>query len=278
MAPSAVVSTAPKQHERHLKHRIGASMRSAPAAAHNGVYTPSSALPANFRYRRVMLKLSGEALEGSHAFGIDPAVLRTVAQEVAVAAKHGVQVAIVVGGGNFFRGAARWEGLERVAADHVGMLATVMNAVTLQSAIENEGVEVRVQTAIEMREVAEPYIRRRAMRHLERGRVVIFGAGTGNPFFTTDSAAALRAAEVGAEVYLKATQVDGVYDSDPRQNPAARRYTHISYRKCVVDDIKARILRTVTGVAGNLDDRAWLWRMRSMPSRFALHHVMVAPS
>ena len=120
------------------------------------------------------------------------------------------------------------------------MLATVMNALTLQNALENEGIDVRVQTAIEMREVAEPYIRRRAIRHLERGRVVIFGAGTGNPFFTTDTAAALRAAEIGAEVYLKATQVDGIYDSDPRLNPGARRYSHISYRKCVVDDIKVR--------------------------------------
>ena len=198
-----------------------------------------------------MLKLSGEALEGKLDFGIDPLVLRTVAKEVAIAARQGVEIAIVVGGGNFFRGVNRWKGLERTTADYVGMLATVMNAITLQNAIEQEGLEVRVQTAIEMREVAEPYIRRRAIRHLERGRVVIFGAGTGNPFFTTDTAAALRAAEIGAEVYLKATQVDGIYDCDPRQNPSARKYTHISYRKCVMDDIKVRF--------GQLTDRQCLW-------------------
>lgn len=192
-----------------------------------------------------MLKLSGEALEGDLEFGIDPAVLRKVAQEVATASRLGVQIAIVVGGGNFFRGVNRWDALERTTADHVGMLATVMNAIALQSAIEHAGVEVRVQTAIEMREVAEPYIRRRAIRHLERGRVVIFGAGTGNPFFTTDTAAALRAAEIGADVYLKATQVDGVYDCDPRKNPEARRYSHISYRKCVWDDLKVCSPRSV---------------------------------
>ena len=181
------------------------SRRSCRAATWKGhddagpAYVPVSA-PDGFKYTRVMLKLSGEALEGTQGFGIDPAVLRAVAREVAEAARRGVQVAIVVGGGNFFRGVNRWEGLERTAADSVGMLATVMNAITLQSALEHEGVETRVQTAIEMREVAEPFIRRRAIRHLERGRVVIFGGGTGNPFFTTDTAAALRAAEIGAQV------------------------------------------------------------------------------
>eukprot|EP00892_Ulva_mutabilis_P008469 jgi/Ulvmu1/5995/UM026_0119.1 len=195
-------------------------------------------LPPGFKYKRVMLKISGEALEGEHEFGIDPLVLKRISKEVAEASKVGVEIAIVVGGGNFFRGVNRWDGLDRPTADYVGMLATVMNAITLQSALESEGVEVRVQTAIEMREVAEPYIRRRAVRHLERGRVVIFGGGTGNPFFTTDTASALRAAEIGAEVYLKATQVDGIYDSDPHKNPTAKRYSHLSYRKCVVDDLK----------------------------------------
>lgn len=186
-----------------------AGHRSCEAAAWKGYDDASPVHPRvtasqDLKYRRVMLKLSGEALEGQHGFGIDPNVLRTVAKEVAMAAAQGVQIAIVVGGGNFFRGVNRWDGLERTTADYVGMLATVMNAIALQSALEHEGVETRVQTAIEMREVAEPYIRRRAIRHLERGRVVIFGAGTGNPFFTTDTAAALRAAEIGAEVWPQA--------------------------------------------------------------------------
>lgn len=204
-------------------------------AAHAITTSSSSEKP---RYRRVMLKLSGEALEGDKGFGIDPEVLRTVAREVADASRAGVEVAIVVGGGNFFRGVNRWTGMDQATADTVGMLATVMNGVCLQSALESEGVQVRLQTAIEMKEVAEPYIRRRAVRHLERGRVVVFGAGTGNPFFTTDTAAALRAAEIGADVYLKATQVDGIYDADPNKHADARRYTHLSYRKCILDDLK----------------------------------------
>lgn len=221
----------------------GKSSSACSAYSHDDISDAAPHIEASsaFKYKRVMLKLSGEALEGDKGFGIDPAVLQTVAREVAAISREGIEIAIVVGGGNFFRGVNRWAGLERTTADYVGMLATVMNAITLQSALESEGIDVRVQTAIEMREVAEPYIRRRAIRHLERGRVVIFGAGTGNPFFTTDTAAALRAAEIGAEVYLKATQVDGIYDSDPRVNPDARRYSHISYRKCVVDDIKARL-------------------------------------
>ncbi|GAB4821457.1 hypothetical protein N2152v2_008503 [Parachlorella kessleri] len=185
-----------------------------------------------------MLKVSGEALEGKQGFGIDPKVLQTIANEVAAAAAEGVEVAVVVGGGNFFRGVDRWDGLDRASADYVGMLATVMNAICLQSALERLGVETRVQTAIKMQEVAEPYIRRRAMRHLERGRVVIFGAGTGNPFFTTDTAAALRAAEIGADAFLKATKarwarcgnlVDGVYDCDPVKHPEAKLHRRLSF-------------------------------------------------
>mmetsp|Transcript_17301 Transcript_17301/g.47957 ORF Transcript_17301/g.47957 Transcript_17301/m.47957 type:complete len:527 (+) Transcript_17301:52-1632(+) len=197
----------------------------------------SSTAPQEPKYKTVMLKVSGEALMGPHGFGVDPQVLLSVAEEVAAATQAGVRIAIVVGGGNFFRGANSLEGLERATGDYVGMLATVMNALCLQSALEKVGVETRVQTAIEMREVAEPYIRRRAISHLQEGRVVIFGAGTGNPFFTTDTAAALRAAEVNAEVFLKATKVDGVYDSDPFKNPNARRYDQLSYRQVCFDSL-----------------------------------------
>lgn len=182
--------------------------------------------------RRVLLKLSGEALQGQPGSGgVDPDTLRVIARAVAAAQRAGVEVAVVVGGGNFFRGVDRWPGLDRASADYVGMLATVMNAVCLQSALEAEGVQTRVQTAIEIREIAEPYIRRRAIRHLERGRVVIFGAGTGNPFFTTDTAAALRAAEIGAGAFLKATKVDGVYDRDPRAGAGARRHDQLTYQQ-----------------------------------------------
>lgn len=189
------------------------------------------------RFKRVMLKVSGEALEGSHDYGIDPNVLKAIAKEVASAVREGVEVAIVVGGGNFFRGVDRWDGMERATADYVGMLATVMNAMCLQSALEAEGVQTRVQTAIEMQEIAEPYIRRRAIRHLERGRVVIFGAGTGNPFFTTDTAAALRAAEIGADAFFKATKVDGVYDDDPVKNPKAVMHKSLSFREVLLKDL-----------------------------------------
>jgi len=185
-----------------------------------------------------MLKVSGEALEGTQGFGIDPTVLKCIATEVAVASREGIEIAIVVGGGNFFRGVDRWDGLERATADYVGMLATVMNAICLQSALEAEGVATRVQSAIEMQEVAEPYIRRRAIRHLERGRVVIFGAGTGNPFFTTDTAAALRAAEIGADAFFKATKVDGVYDCDPVKNPGAKLHRRLSFRDVMLHDLQ----------------------------------------
>lgn len=207
-----------------------------PEDSYDGDWQPQSPYP--LKYGRVLLKVSGEALQGKEGFGIDTNVLGAVAREVAEAHRLGVQVAIVVGGGNYFRGADAWEGLERATADYVGMLATVMNALCLQSALEHIGVPTRVQTAIEMREVAEPFIRRRAIRHLENGRVVIFGAGTGNPFFTTDTAAALRAAEINAEVVLKATKVNGIYDSDPEKNPEARRYSQLNYRRCAEEELR----------------------------------------
>lgn len=181
-------------------------------------------------YNRILLKLSGEALMGEQAYGIDPAVIQQVAQEIALLTRSGIQVAVVVGGGNIFRGMKGVStGMDRATADYVGMLATVMNAITLQDALEKIDVPTRVQTAIAMQEVAEPYIRRRAIRHLEKGRVVIFAAGSGNPFFTTDTTAALRAAEINAEVVFKATKVDGVYDCDPAKNPEAKRYNTLPY-------------------------------------------------
>ncbi|MEB3335916.1 MAG: UMP kinase [Leptolyngbyaceae bacterium] len=190
-------------------------------------------------YRRILLKLSGEALMGDLAYGIDPAVVQSIAQEVAEVVASGVQVAIVVGGGNIFRGVkGAAAGMDRATADYIGMIATVMNAMTLQDALEQVGVPTRVQTAIAMQEVAEPYIRRRAMRHLEKGRVVIFGAGSGNPFFTTDTTAALRAAEISADVLFKATKVDGVYDSDPKLNPEARRYETLTYQHVLTKELK----------------------------------------
>lgn len=190
-------------------------------------------------YRRVVLKLSGEALMGELQYGIDPEVVQSIAQEVADVIANGVQVAIVVGGGNIFRGIkGAAAGMDRATADYIGMIATVMNSMTLQDALERAGVPTRVQTAIAMQEVAEPYIRRRAIRHLEKGRVVIFGAGSGNPFFTTDTTAALRAAEIGADVLFKATKVDGVYDSDPSVNPQARRYQTLNYAHVLTQDLR----------------------------------------
>jgi len=175
------------------------------------------------KYRRVVLKISGEVLAGEQGFGIDPEVVRRVAEEVAEVTSLGVQVAVVVGGGNIWRGVeGTARGMDRAAADYMGMLATVINALALQDALEKEGVDTRVQTALEMRSVAEPYIRRRAIRHLEKGRTVIFAGGTGNPYFSTDTAAALRAAEIEADAMLKATKEAGVYDADPRQHPGAR--------------------------------------------------------
>jgi uridylate kinase len=181
-------------------------------------------------YRRIVLKLSGEALAGSQGFGIDPPVLDRIGEEIRDVTDLGVQVAIVIGGGNIFRGvAASAAGMDRATADYMGMLATVINALALQDALEKAGVQTRVLSAIEMRAVAEPYIRRRAIRHLEKGRVVIFAAGTGNPFFTTDTAGALRAVEIGADAIIKATKVDGVYSADPKRDPAARRLDRLTY-------------------------------------------------
>lgn len=181
-------------------------------------------------YRRVLLKLSGEALAGDQGYGIDPATLTAIAREVKEVVDAGVQLALVIGGGNIFRGlAASSKGMDRASADYMGMLATVINSLAMQDALEKIGVITRVQSAIAMSEVAEPYIRRRAMRHLEKGRVVIFGAGTGNPYFTTDTAASLRAMEIGADVILKGTKVDGVYTADPKKDPSAVRYDRLSY-------------------------------------------------
>ncbi len=190
-------------------------------------------------YRRILLKLSGEALMGELSYGIDPAVVHGIAEEVAELVNEGIQVAIVVGGGNIFRGMkGAAAGMERATADYIGMIATVMNAMTLQDALEHIGIQTRVQTAIAMQEVAEPYIRRRAIRHLEKGRVVVFGAGSGNPFFTTDTTAALRAAEINAEVLFKATKVDGVYDSDPMKNPDAKRFQSLTYSHVLTQDLQ----------------------------------------
>jgi uridylate kinase len=185
-------------------------------------------------YRRILLKLGGESLAGEDGHGIDPTVVENAAWQIKRAKEHEAEIAIVIGGGNIWRGQdviAR--GMERATADYMGMLATVINALALQDALERDGVITRVQTAIEMRALAEPYIRRRAIRHLEKGRVVIFGAGTGNPYFTTDTAAALRALEIDAEALLKATKVDGVYDKDPLVNPDATRFNHLSYIEAI---------------------------------------------
>jgi len=181
-------------------------------------------------YRRIVLKLSGEALAGSQGYGIDPPVLDRVGAEVRDVTELGVQIAIVIGGGNIFRGiAASAGGMDRATADYMGMLATIINALALQDSLEKAGLQTRVLSAIEMRAVAEPYIRRRAIRHLEKGRVVIFAAGTGNPFFTTDTAGALRAVEIGADAIVKATKVDGIYSADPKKDPMARRIEKVTY-------------------------------------------------
>ena len=196
-------------------------------------------------YNRILLKLSGEALAGGGSFGIDPQRVKDLAAEIAEVAKMGIQIGLVVGGGNFFRGvAAAAQKMDRVTADHMGMLATVINALALQDALENAGIPTRVMTAIEMHEVAEPYIRRRAIRHLEKGRIVVFGAGTSNPYFSTDTAATLRALEIKADVIAKATQVEGVYDSDPRRFPAAVFYPEVSYT-----DVLAKALEVMDASA-----------------------------
>jgi uridylate kinase len=204
--------------------------------------TDRSASPAStgpLRYRRILLKLSGEALLGDRTYGVDPDFCAFIARQVAEVRAHAAEVGIVVGGGNIFRGlAAAATGMDRATGDYIGMLATVMNGLALQDALERVGVPTRVMSAIAMNEVAEPYIRRRAVRHLEKGRVAIFVAGTGNPYFTTDTAAALRAVEIGADVLLKATKVDGVYDSDPMTNPGAQRYAELEYADLLRDQLR----------------------------------------
>jgi uridylate kinase len=190
-------------------------------------------------YGRILLKLSGEALMGSEPYGIDTGVLREIAEQIAEVHKLGTQIALVIGGGNIFRGvSAASGGMDRSTADYMGMIATVMNALAMQDALEKFGVPTRVQSAIDMKEVAEPYIRRKAIRHLEKGRIVIFAAGTGLPFFTTDTTAALRAGEIGAQVLMKATKVDGVYESDPVKNPHALRYERISFSEVLNRNLK----------------------------------------
>src|SRR5271170_6541596 len=191
------------------------------------------------KYRRILLKLSGEALGGDNGIGICPEAVHEMARQIAEVREMGVQVVVVAGGGNIYRGASSGErGIERATGDYMGMLATVINSLALQDALEKLSVETRVQSAIAMSQVAEPFIRRRAVRHLEKGRVVIFGGGTGNPYFSTDTAAALRANEIGAEIILKATKVDGIYDSDPKINPNAKRFDKISYLAALQKQLK----------------------------------------
>ena len=191
------------------------------------------------RYKRILLKLSGEALMGDGKYGISPKILQQIAQEVHEVVELGVEMGIVIGGGNIFRGvSASTEGMDRASADYMGMLATVINALALQDSLEKMGVFTRVQSAIDMQQLAEPYIRRRAVRHLEKGRVVIFAAGTGNPYFTTDTAASLRAMEIHADVILKATKVDGIYTDDPVKNPSATKYTELTYLDVLQKNLK----------------------------------------
>jgi len=194
---------------------------------------------AQLRYKRVLLKLSGEVLGGAQGYGIDPQTITAIAMEIKDVVACGVELALVIGGGNIFRGlAASSKGMDRASADYMGMLATMINALAMQDALEQIGVYTRVQSAIAMQEVAEPYIRRRAIRHLEKGRVVIFGAGTGNPYFTTDTAASLRAMEIDADVILKGTKVDGVYSADPKKDPNAVRYKSLSYLQVLQDGLQ----------------------------------------
>jgi uridylate kinase len=203
---------------------------------HESQEAPMTVTP---KYRRVLVKVSGEALMGDGQFGIDIDTVDRIAKDVAEAAATGIQLCMVVGGGNIFRGlAGSAKGIDRATADYMGMLATVMNALALQAGLERAGVPSRVQSAIAMNNVCEPYIRRRAIRHMEKGRVVIFGAGTGNPFFTTDTAAALRAAEMNCDAMMKATQVDGVYSADPKKDPKAVRYDSLSYHEVLARDLK----------------------------------------
>ena len=199
------------------------------------------------KYKRILLKLSGEALMGEKEFGIDAAVIKKYARELASVKALGVDVGVVIGGGNIYRGMqGASDGIDKVTGDHMGMLATILNGLALQSALEHEGLFTRLLSPIKMEEIAEPFIRRRAIRHLEKGRVVIFGAGTGNPYFTTDTAAALRALEINADVIIKGTRVDGVYDSDPEKNPKAKMYKEISYYDVLEKDLRIMDLTAIT--------------------------------
>lgn len=206
----------------------------------------------DYKFKRVLLKLSGEALMGNQDYGIDVDMTSRVAQEIKEAHQNGLQIALVIGGGNIFRGlSAQAGGIERSTADYMGMLATVMNALAMQSALEQIGVDTRVMSAIPMTTVCEPYIRRRAVRHMEKGRVVIFAAGTGNPYFTTDTAAALRAAEMNCQALLKGTQVDGVYNADPKTNPDATRFDTLSYHTVLAEDLRVLDASAVTLMRDN---------------------------
>lgn len=197
------------------------------------------------KYRRILLKLSGEALMGNEDYGIDPKVIQAMAKDIVEAQRAGAEIGLVIGGGNIFRGAGLAEaGMDRVTGDHMGMLATVINALAMADALEKEGGFARVMSAIKINEVCEDYIRRRAIRHMEKGRIALFAAGTGNPFFTTDSAAALRASEIGADLLLKATKVDGIYDADPKKKKDAKRFDHLTY-----DDVIARNLQVMDTAA-----------------------------
>jgi len=199
------------------------------------------------KFKRVLLKLSGESLMGDNSFGLDSKVIARYAQDIKSIINLGVQVAIVIGGGNIYRGMNEAEtGIERAQGDYMGMLATVINGMALQSGLEKEGVYTRLQSAIKMEQIAEPYIRRRAMRHLEKGRVVIFGAGTGNPYFTTDTAGSLRAIEIKAEVILKGTRVDGIYSADPEKDPDATKYSHITFAECINKNLRVMDMTAFT--------------------------------
>jgi uridylate kinase len=203
------------------------------------------------RFKRILLKLSGEALMGDRSFGIDPAILKTVAREVQSIHKLGVQIAIVIGGGNIFRGLNAMEyGLGRAPADHMGMLATVINAIALGEALNHMGSKTRIMSALDMNKIAEPYIRKRAIGHLQKNRIIVLGAGTGNPYFSTDTAAALRAMEVHAEVLLKATKVDGVFDADPEEDPSSRPFSRITYREVLRKNLKVMDMTAVSLAMG----------------------------
>src|SRR6266852_2343795 len=204
-------------------------------------------MPADLKYRRVLLKISGEALMGERDYGLDPAMVERIAGEIGSVHALGVELCLVIGGGNIFRGlSGAAVGMERASADYMGMLATVINSLAMQNELERRGITTRVQSAISMQAVCEPYIRRRALRHLEKGRLVIFGAGTGNPYFTTDTAAALRAIEITADVILKGTRVDGIYTADPEKDKTAKKYSTITYQECISGNLKVMDMTAFT--------------------------------